>query len=89
MTINGQDARHYQPPPDPRQKGKHKKAPRVSYTRRFQEIEAYTAMGLTASEYQALVGTPYWAQDGELCKCDVLNWYEFHVAIENLRTGIF
>jgi hypothetical protein len=90
VTINGQDALVYQPPPDPSVKGKRpKKAPRVSYSRRFEEIEAYTAMGLTATEYAALVGTPYWAQDGELSKSDVLAWWKYHIAIENLRTGIF
>lgn len=87
--INGQDARFYQPPPEPNHKGKRKKAPHVSYSRRFQEIEAYTAMGLSTADYVALPGTPHWAQDGELCKCDVLTWYDYHVSIENLRTGLF
>lgn len=87
--INGQDALVYRPSAPPG-KNKPKKAPRVSYTRRFEEIEAYTAMGLTSHEYEALPGTPYWVDDeNPLAKSDVVMWWRYHIAIENLRTGIF
>jgi hypothetical protein len=89
VRINGQDALSYRPP-TPAGKSKPKKPPRVSYSREFEEIEAYTAMGMSHSEYEALPGIPYWTnEDQPLSKSHVIAWARYHVCIENLRTGIF
>lgn len=48
----------------------------VTYTLAFEEYQAWVAMGLTLDEYNALPGTPDWADaDHPLSKCDVIAWY--------------
>lgn len=87
--INGQDALLYRPPA-PTGKSKPKKSPRVNYSRQFEEIEAYTAMGMSLHEYEALPGIPYWTnEDQPLSKCHVIAWHRYHMAIDALRMGIF
>lgn len=91
VLIDGRDALEWKPPAQPHTKGKpHRAPPRVSYTRAFEEIEAYTAMGLTAAEYHRLPGTPEWADEdsGGLSKCDVVTWFNYHSALAKLSQGI-
>jgi hypothetical protein len=92
VLINGYDALEWKPSPSPHAKGKQpSRPPHVSFTRTYEEIDAYTAMGLTAAEYHALPGTPEWADEesGGMSKCDVIIWRQYNRVLSNLDRGIF
>jgi len=61
----------------------------VRYTDSFEAIEAFTTMGLTPAEYNALPGTPYWTTRAKpMSKSHVIAWYRYHAAVQQLRTGV-